>query len=663
MKSPLPFYVVGKVTQSPDGWERGLRGALAAWVRVEVLGRDAGPGSAEALKRYKRVLVSTVTIQKNYRAHFWRRVFLRLRTAAVILQKHQRGRLARGLYRHLSEEKKRREEEEEEERRQVEGERRRLEEEKRREEEETRRVLELEELRRRKEEETRRVLEELRRKEEETQRVLEMEELRRKDERRRVLELEEVRRKEEEKLRLRKEQEAAKRKEEELCNGQQGEDEENATANNRNSLGMDSPAPRKEVSLSYSLPPHTSEEESRQMEEILRLEKEIERLQRQKEDGVSMLGDGLGGSREELRQRRDAEIYRLEKEASRVATEFLELLDFGGLEQSLSSEENLHDPSESTAPLARAEEEVEEEEEEVDEGFHAEEECPGSGILLPDFHLPVEVPLDQEVFSTLPPSPPAFAERLVAQALSQAPCCPPVYYPLTSIVPTHHPALPLPALTNGGGKALCHQPTRRIEVAPETNSVPRRMDVVPDRPCARVDVMPTRIDMVPDRFPEAVPVRRVQRVPTVPVPGAREVREEVSFSILPDTESYCDQEEFEEVQGSTGSGDGASITDGHATDEVLRKSSCTQNSLDSFRGSSDSFIDSDTSNDGYVDTDEEVSNGRVNLLNGSGLHTSQLPLHEGEYDDPVATEVVCIEGRHLHVVQGEAGQSEEWLAV
>uniref|UniRef100_A0AAZ3PP89 Myosin X n=1 Tax=Oncorhynchus tshawytscha TaxID=74940 RepID=A0AAZ3PP89_ONCTS len=278
-----------------------------------------------ARKSYKRVLVSTVTIQKNYRAHFWRRVFLRLRTAAVILQKHQRGRLARGLYRHLSEEKKRIEEE----RRQVEGERRRLEE----------------------------------------------EELRKEEERRQV----EVERLEEE-----------KRREEE------------------NSLEMKSPAPHKEVSLSYSLPHHTSEEESCQMEEILRLEKEIERLQRQREDGVSMLGDGLGGSREELRQRRDAEIYRLEKEASRVATEFLELLDFGGLEQSLSSEENLHDPSESTAPLARAEE---------DEGFHAEEECPGSGILLPAFPLPVEVPLDQEVFS-LPPSPPAFAESLVAHALA-----------------------------------------------------------------------------------------------------------------------------------------------------------------------------------------------------------------------------------------------------
>uniref|UniRef100_A0AAZ3QLU0 Uncharacterized protein n=1 Tax=Oncorhynchus tshawytscha TaxID=74940 RepID=A0AAZ3QLU0_ONCTS len=272
-----------------------------------------------ARKSYKRVLVSTVTIQKNYRAHFWRRVFLRLRTAAVILQKHQRGRLARGLYRHLSEEKKRIEEE---------------------------------------------------------RRVLELEEVRRKEERRRVFELEEVRRMEEERLRQQKEQEAAKRKEEELCNGQQVEDEEKAT-------------------------------ESCQMEEILRLEKEIERLQRQREDGVSMLGDGLGGSREELRQRRDAEIYRLEKEASRVATEFLELLDFGGLEQSLSSEENLHDPSESTAPLARAEE---------DEGFHAEEECPGSGILLPAFPLPVEVPLDQEVFS-LPPSPPAFAESLVAHSV------------------------------------------------------------------------------------------------------------------------------------------------------------------------------------------------------------------------------------------------------
>uniref|UniRef100_A0AAX7T9R3 Myosin X, like 3 n=1 Tax=Astatotilapia calliptera TaxID=8154 RepID=A0AAX7T9R3_ASTCA len=240
-----------------------------------------------ARKQYKRALSSIVTIQKNYRAHFWRRVFLRLRLAAIVLQKHHRGQLARALYRQLKEEKQKREEEE----------------------------------RRRREEE---------------------------EERRRV---------EEEKKRM--------------------EERRN----------------------------HTSEEESRQMEEILRLEREIERLHKQQEDSVSLLGDV---SREELRQMRDAEIYRLEKEASRVATEFLELLDFGGLEPSLSSEENLHDPAESTAPLA---------EEEVDEGFHAEDER----IALPDFPPPAAVPLDKEIFQSIPPPPPAFAGGLVVSSSSASP--------------------------------------------------------------------------------------------------------------------------------------------------------------------------------------------------------------------------------------------------
>uniref|UniRef100_A0A8C5HPM6 Unconventional myosin-X-like n=1 Tax=Gouania willdenowi TaxID=441366 RepID=A0A8C5HPM6_GOUWI len=249
------------------------------------------------LKQYKRVLSSVVTIQKNYRTHFWRRSFLRLRLAAVVLQKLHRGRAARTLYRQLKEEKQKREEEEEERRR-------------REEEEERRRV-----------EEERKKMEEMRQQQEE---------------------------------------------EEERRKRQMEED-------------------------------NTSEEESRQMEEILRLEREIERLQKQQEDGVSLFGDV---SREELRQMRDAEIYRLEKEASRVATEFLELLDFGGLEPSLSSEENLHDPNESIAPLA---------EEEVDEGFHAEDEC----VPLPDFPPPAAVPLDQDVFQSIPPPPPAFAEGLL----------------------------------------------------------------------------------------------------------------------------------------------------------------------------------------------------------------------------------------------------------
>uniref|UniRef100_A0A8C4ZXA0 Myosin X, like 1 n=1 Tax=Gadus morhua TaxID=8049 RepID=A0A8C4ZXA0_GADMO len=152
------------------------------------------------------------------------------------------------------------------------------------------------------------------------------------------------------------------------------------------------------VALGHS----TRYRESRQMEEIQRLEREIERLQRQQEDGVSLLGDD---GRDQLRQRRDAEIYRLEKEASRVATEFLDLLDFGGLEPSLSSEENLHDPAETPAPLAEEEEE-EEEEEEADEGFHADDEC----VPLPDLPLPASPLLDQEVFQSVPPPPPGFAE-------------------------------------------------------------------------------------------------------------------------------------------------------------------------------------------------------------------------------------------------------------
>lgn len=257
------------------------------------------------------------------------------------------------------------------------------------------------------------------------------------------------------------------------------------------------------------------------MEEILRLEREIERLQKQQEDGVSHLGDV---SQEELRQMRDAEIYRLEKEASRVATEFLELLDFGGLEPSLSSEENLHDPTESTAPLA---------EEEVDEGFHAEDEC----IPLPDFPPPAVVPLDKEVFQSIPPPPPAFAEGLLDTPSSASSPAPAKLSPLTpnglSSAPPHTDSqtsrLPPTAVVTNGDRRPCQRASRGSDFEP--------------------------------------------------------VSEEPSHSNLPDTESDYDQEEFEEAHGSSG----ASINDGHITDEeVLRKSSCTQNSLDSFRGSSDS---------------------------------------------------------------------------
>lgn len=258
------------------------------------------------------------------------------------------------------------------------------------------------------------------------------------------------------------------------------------------------------------------------MEEILRLEREIERLQKQQEDGVSLLGDV---SREELRQMRDAEIYRLEKEASRVATEFLELLDFGGLEPSLSSEENLHEVNESAAPLA---------EEEVDEGFPTEDEC----VPLPDFPPPAAFPLDTDVFQSIPPPPPAFAEGLmvssssgphsVPEKLPPAPSNGLNHTPIVTVSQTRPPP-PCPLIVTNGERQPCQRTTRNLDFVP-LNNVP-------------------------------------------------------SQSNLPDAESDYDQEEFEEVHGSSG----ASINDGHVTDEeVLRESSCTQNSLDSFRGSSDS---------------------------------------------------------------------------
>ena len=72
------------------------------------------------------------------------------------------------------------------------------------------------------------------------------------------------------------------------------------------------------------------------MEEILKLEREIERLQKKREDGVSQLCES---SKQELQLRRDAEIKRMKKEASRKATELIDLLNFGGLDAALANAE------------------------------------------------------------------------------------------------------------------------------------------------------------------------------------------------------------------------------------------------------------------------------------------------------------------------------------
>lgn len=150
------------------------------------------------------------------------------------------------------------------------------------------------------------------------------------------------------------------------------------------------------------------------MEEILRLEREIERLQKQREDGVSQLCES---SRQELRLRRHAEALRLKKEASRVATQLLDLQSFTGIqpEQKVPA----------APPLPTA----------------AEGSGVGEGrVSLPDFPPPAEGPPDQEILATLPPPPLAFAEGTLP---SSSPAAAPTV-PAPPPLPPPPPPPPLP---------------------------------------------------------------------------------------------------------------------------------------------------------------------------------------------------------------------------
>uniref|UniRef100_A0A672HVP5 Myosin X, like 1 n=1 Tax=Salarias fasciatus TaxID=181472 RepID=A0A672HVP5_SALFA len=151
-------------------------------------------------------------------------------------------------------------------------------------------------------------------------------------------------------------------------------------------------------------------DEARQMEEILQLEREIERLQKKREDEVSQLCES---SKQELQLRRDAELKRMNKEASRKATKVIDLLNFSGVDPSLGAV-GAKPAAEAKTPKGASKARGASKEEDVDEGFHAEEEC----IPLPDFPPPAETdaPMDQEIFAQLPPPPPAFAEGTVPPA-------------------------------------------------------------------------------------------------------------------------------------------------------------------------------------------------------------------------------------------------------
>ncbi|XP_031680141.1 unconventional myosin-X [Oncorhynchus kisutch] len=318
-----------------------------------------------------------------------------------------------------------------------------------------------------------------------------------------------------------------------------------------------------------------TEEEARQMEEILRIELEIERLQKQREDGVSQLCES---SRQELRLRRDAEIKRLKKEASRKATELIDLLDFGGLDPSLAtaasaSAERLQEgPGMATAGT---------QEEEVDEGFHAEEEC--TVPLLPDFPPPAEADaaVDQDMFAHLPPPPPAFAEGSTATP-------PPPLLDSSSPTPVPPPPPPLPA----GDVSDTPLPPPPPPLPPEEGEGKGKEGETKEGDGGRTSIL-----------------------------SLGEGEEPIYSMPVDSGESDYDEEEGSVTAGDDGSASGQNSNRGSAAmteEEALRKSTCTNASIESYRGSSDSYIESDDEHDGLLDTDEEVHNGRVTLLNGNG---------------------------------------------
>lgn len=270
------------------------------------------------------------------------------------------------------------------------------------------------------------------------------------------------------------------------------------------------------------------------MEEILQLEREIERLQKKRETEVSQLCES---SRQELQLRRDAELKRMKKEASRKATGLIDLLNFKGVDPSQGevSAKPAAEVKPQKAVIAAC---GSSKEEEIDEGFHAEEEC----IPLPDFPPPAETdaPLDKDIFAHLPPPPPAFAEGTV----------PPVPPPPPPLATDDAPILGIPPLSPPGDS---------VDAPPPPPSGEEGVTIEPERKMSMVESL---------------------------VDG-----DEPIYSMPADTESDYDQEEEE---GSVTAGDDSSVSGSNrgstaVTDEEHpRKSTCTNASAESYKGSSDS---------------------------------------------------------------------------
>lgn len=110
--------------------------------------------------------------------------------------------------------------------------------------------------------------------------------------------------------------------------------------------------------------------EASQVEEILRLEREIQALQRQKERQELSLTEA---SLHRLQRLRDQELRRLEDEACKAAQQFLESLNFDEIDECVRNIESslcVGDEGEKDGRRRRGNDE-----EEVDEGFGADDEA------------------------------------------------------------------------------------------------------------------------------------------------------------------------------------------------------------------------------------------------------------------------------------------------
>ncbi|OCT74399.1 unconventional myosin-X [Xenopus laevis] len=204
------------------------------------------------------------------------------------------------------------------------------------------------------------------------QKQREEEERRRQEEEEKKRKEEEERRRREEEERLRKEKEEQRKKETEERERQRQEEEV---------VAKQAEEARKQQELTAMLEAQNFTEfenlkENKQVEDILRLEKEIDDLQRKKEKQELSLTEA---SLLRLQELRDNELKRLEEEACRAAQEFLESLNFDeidecvkNIEMSLSASDM---PGVSSCKIPSFNFSQPYPEEEVDEGFDADDEA------------------------------------------------------------------------------------------------------------------------------------------------------------------------------------------------------------------------------------------------------------------------------------------------